>query len=348
MPPAPLKLITEYINGCDISSAEAASIMHAIASQAVPPFQIAALLTAIAIRGIDLDILDGFSKAALELATPANLGFTDVIDICGTGGDGKGAFNISTTAAFILAGAGLRVAKHGNVGVSSGCGSSDLLPLLGINLSPDVDTLKRSIERNGVCFIHAPHFHPAFKALTPIRKELGFRTVFNALGPLINPCRPSFRLAGVYSFELQRVYSYLLQQKGATERFAVVHTIDGYDEVSLTSKARIVTDLGACELDPDLFKDALAITSAITPKDLMAYPDNALNAKLVEGILKGEERGARRAVVLANAGVAIWCYRARDEGARLDIRRLAESLALAAEALDSGRAYAALKGCRGE
>jgi anthranilate phosphoribosyltransferase len=238
------------------------------------------------------------------------------------------------------------VAKHGNVGVSPGCGSSDILPLLGISLSPDVGHLKRSIERNGVCFIHAPYFHPAFKALAPIRKELGFRTIFNALGPLINPARPSFKLSGVYSFELQRVYSYLFQRRGNRERFGIVHTVDGYDEVSLTSLVRIVTDLGACELDPKVFTDILGDCGGISSRDIRAYSDNADNAKLVERILKGEERGARRAVVLANAGVAIWCRSSPKGATHLDVQRLPECLALALESLDSGRAYAALNGCR--
>jgi anthranilate phosphoribosyltransferase len=330
----------EIIGGSSLTSEEARVLMHSIVSGDISPAQVAGLLTAFAIRGLELELLDGFRRAALELAVPVDLGFSDLIDVCGTGGDGKSTFNISTTVAFVIAGAGYRVAKHGNAAVSSLCGSSNVLEELGIVLSSDPGHLKRSLERTGACFIHAPHFHPAFKRIAPIRQELAIRTVFNALGPLINPAQIAFRYSGVYGLELQRIYSYLLRRRG--ERFAVVHALDGYDEISLTGAARIVSDGGMWELNPQ----ALG-ASRVLPGDISAPKTPAESAKLIELLLKeGAKRAvedralkAKLAVVLANSAVALWCF----EGAK---RELVHYLDIVRESVESGRAYGVLKGSR--
>jgi anthranilate phosphoribosyltransferase len=330
--------VKDIVAGRVLTREESKELMHAIVSGAMPPAQVAALLTTFAVRGLDVDLLDGFAAAARELALPLDLDATDLIDVCGTGGDGTSSFNISTTVAFVIAGAGFRVAKHGNVAVSSSCGSSNVLQELGVELSSDSEHLKRSLDRNGVCFIHAPLFHPAFKRVAPIRQELGFRTVFNALGPLINPAPVLFRYTGVYNLELQRIYSYLLRRRA--ERFAVVHSLDGYDELSLTDAARVVSDSGTWEFTPRSFGMAIVL-----PREIAAPATPRESAMLVEQILRGAgggqrtERMPQRDVVIANAAVALRCY----EGAT---RELVHYIEVARESIESGRAYRVLQGCR--
>jgi len=324
--------IKDIVAGRTLTKAESRALMLAIISGDVVPAKVAALLTAFAIRGIYVELLDGFTEAACEMAVPLDLGFEDLIDVCGTGGDGKSSFNISTCTAFVLAGAGYNVAKHGNVAVSSSCGSSDVLQALGVKLSPDPDHLRRSLERGRVCFIHAPFFHPGLKRIAPIRQELGFRTVFNALGPLTNPASVAFRLSGVYNLELQRIYGYLLQRRG--ERFAVVHTIDGYDEVSLTAPARVVADSGTWELLPEQISSRQLLVS-----EIVAPATPVASARLIEAILCQEASDAQTSVVIANVAVALWCY----ERATKD---LAHYLEVAGESIRSGKAYEALKRCR--
>lgn len=335
--------VHEIVAGRVLTSDESRQLMHTLARGEIPAAQVAALLTTFAVRGLYLDLLDGFVSAARELAEPLDLGVSGqgasgLIDVCGTGGDGKSSFNISTAVAFVLAGAGYRVAKHGNVGVSSSCGSSTVLQELGVELSRDPQRLQRSLDRYGVCFIHAPLFHPAFKRIAPIRHELGFRSVFNALGPLINPAPIQFRYAGVYNLELQRLYSYLLRRRG--ERFAVVHGLDGYDEISLTATARIVAECGVWELaarDLDM--------APVLPHEIVAPPTPRESAKLLERVLQPRDSGgiagriAPRDVVVANAAVAMWCH----EGAT---RERAHYLAVARDSIESGRAYRVLQGCR--
>ena len=325
--------IQDIIAGRNLSVEESKELTYAIISGAIAPAQIAALLTAFAVRGIDVDVLDGFSQAALELARPLDLGRSDLIDVCGTGGDGKSSFNISTTVAFIVAGAGYPVAKHGNVAVSSACGSSNVLQKLGITLSEDASYLRRSLDLHNICFIHAPLFHPAFKQVASLRKELGFRTIFNALGPLINPARVAYQYTGVYNLELQRLYAYLLRRRG--QKFAVVHSLDGYDEISLTAATRVAAHCGTWELSSHQLQSPLLVaedlTAPATPKE---------SAELIESILSGHSTTPQREVVIANAAVALWCY----EDARND---LSHYKAIADESLTSGRAYRVLQGCRG-
>jgi anthranilate phosphoribosyltransferase len=325
--------IHEIIAGRALSVEESKQLTYAIINGAIAPAQIAALLTTFAVRGIDVDVLDGFSQAVLELARPLDLGGRECIDVCGTGGDGKGSFNISTTVAFILAGAGYAVAKHGNVAVSSACGSSNVLQQLGITLSEDASYLRRLLDLHNICFIHAPLFHPAFKQVASLRKELGFRTIFNALGPLINPARVAYQYTGVYNLELQRLYAYLLRRRG--QKFAVVHSLDGYDEISLTAPTRVVAHCGTWELSPHQLQSPILVaedlTAPVTPQE---------SAQLIERILTGNATASQRKVVIANAAVAIWCY----EGARND---LAHCKAIADESLISGSAYRVLQGCRG-
>src|ERR1700744_1115697 len=221
--------------------------------------QIAAFMTAYCMRSITVDELEGFRDAMLDLCLPADLETNELIDLCGTGGDGKDTFNISTLASFIVAGAGYKVAKHGNYGVSSGCGSSNVIEFLGYKFTNDVDQLKTNIDKANICFLHAPLFHPAMKTVAPIRRELGVKTFFNMLGPLVNPAKPENQLVGVFNLELARVYAYLYQKSDV--KYTILNALDGYDEVSLTcdfktfsaegERINSIEDLGFSKLNPN-------------------------------------------------------------------------------------------------
>src|ERR1700753_1775420 len=220
--------------------------------------QMAAFMTAYCMRSITVSELEGFRDAMLDLCLPVDLETNDLIDLCGTGGDGKDTFNISTLASFVVAGAGYKVAKHGNYGVSSGCGSSNVMEFLGYQFTNDVDKLKISTDKANICFLHAPLFHPAMKTVAPIRRELGVKTFFNMLGPMVNPAKPKNQMVGVYNLELARMYAYLYQR--SDKQYTILNALDGYDEISLTcdfktfSAAReqvnSVEDLGFEKLKP--------------------------------------------------------------------------------------------------
>lgn len=321
-------LVEDILEGRRLSVEEGRSLMEEMLHDQFPLPRVAALVTCIRVRGVTVDLLDGFSQALLDAATPVDLRTDNLVDVCGTGGDGKDSFNISTTVAFILAGAGYKVAKHGNVAVSSSCGSSNVLEALGVPLTADTSRLQRSLEQSGVCFLHAPLFHPALRRFGPMRKELGFKTVFNALGPLVNPVRPSYQFAGVYNLELQRLYSTLLQRRGG--RFAVVHSLDGYDEVSLTGVARVTTRQGTYELRPrDLG------VSTLSPESIRGPGDAVAGAALITAILEGRGSSAHEDVTCANAAVAIHSFEGGGE--------LSYCMERARESLRSGRALQALR-----
>lgn len=260
--------------------------------------EITAFITVFLMRSITIPELEGFRDALLELSTPVNFDGTPVIDIVGTGGDGKNTFNISTLACFIVAGAGVKVAKHGNYGASSISGSSNVMEQLGYKFSNNNEKLKLELEQTGVCFLHAPLFHPALKAVGGIRKNLGFRTFFNILGPLVNPANPDYQLVGVYNVELARIYNYIFQQ--TTKSFTIIHSLDGYDEISLTNDAKVITKAGEKILTPEIMGKR-----TVQPQDL--YGGNTVEeaAKLFQKILKCEGSWAQNAVVLANAAMAL-------------------------------------------
>jgi anthranilate phosphoribosyltransferase len=234
----------------------------------------------------------------LDLCLPANLGTNDLIDLCGTGGDGKDTFNISTLASFVVAGAGYKVAKHGNYGVSSGCGSSNVMEFLGYQFTNDSGKLNRSVDEANICFLHAPLFHPAMKTVAPIRKELGVKTFFNMLGPMVNPAKPKNQMVGVYNLELARVYAYLYQKSDV--KYTILNALDGYDEISLTGdfktfsaegeKINSIESLGFEKLKPE------EITGGSTVKD---------SADIFMRVLNGEATPAQNNVVLCNAALAI-------------------------------------------
>ena len=230
-------LLNKLLESQTLARNEAFELMHGIAAEKLNHAQMAAVLASFIMRSISLDELLGFREALLELAIKPELNNGDVIDLCGTGGDGKNTFNISTLSAFVVAGAGIPVAKHGNYGVSSTSGSSNVMEYLGYRFSNEQDKLQRELDEAGICFMHAPLFHPALKAVGPVRKELGIKSFFNILGPLVNPALPNYQASGVFNLETGRIYSYLLQKEN--KQFRVVHSLDGYDEISLTADTRV-------------------------------------------------------------------------------------------------------------
>lgn len=321
------ELLERLIQQDSLSVEESRKLMHSILLESTAEAQIAAVLTALQMRGLTLDELDGFSQAVQELCVAVDLGDYSLIDVCGTGGDHKGSFNISTTVAFVLAGAGYKVAKHGNYAVSSSCGSSNVLEALGVTLTADREVALRGLQQAGVCFLHAPLFHPVLKRVQPVRKSLGMRTVFNVLGPLVNPAKPQFHYAGVYNLELQRLYSYLFTRRG--KRFAVVHSLDGYDEISLTGTARVASVDGIADLSSRDFGfdvvEAEQLRGGETPKQ---------SAAIVRAVLEGSATAAQESAVVANAAVAMWRYEGRGS--------LGEWVEKATDSIRSGRARGAL------
>jgi anthranilate phosphoribosyltransferase len=249
-------------------------------------------------RSITIDELLGFRDALLSLAVKVDLKEPKVMDIVGTGGDGKNTFNISTLACFIVAGTGKKVAKHGNYGASSISGSSNVMEQLGYRFTNDVDRLRRELATANICFLHAPLFHPALKVVGPIRKNLGVRTFFNMLGPLVNPASPETQLIGVYSLEMARIYNYVLQNSGRA--FTIIHGLDGYDEISLTNDTKVITEQGEKIYSPRELGKRLVIA-----EDLSGGATLEEAAGIFRNVISGNGTWAQNAVVLANAAMAL-------------------------------------------
>jgi len=260
--------------------------------------QMAAFMTAYCMRSITVNELEGFRDAMLELCMQVDLGTHDLIDLCGTGGDGKDTFNISTLASLVVAGTGHKVAKHGNYGVSSGCGSSNVMEFLGCRFTNDRDKLRENIEKANICFLHAPLFHPAMKTVAPIRKELGVKTFFNMLGPLVNPAKPKNQLVGVFNLELARIYAYLYQKSDT--KYTIVNALDGYDEVSLTC------DFKTFSADGERINsiESLGFTR-LSPREILGGGTISDSAEIFMSVLNGTATAAQNNVVLANAALAL-------------------------------------------
>jgi anthranilate phosphoribosyltransferase len=290
--------------------------------------EVTAFMTVYLMRSITIAELQGFRDALLELCIPANLAEYAAMDIVGTGGDGKNTFNISTLACFIVAGTGQKVAKHGNYGASSVSGASNVMEQLGYTFSNDNAKLKKQIETANICFLHAPLFHPALKAVGPIRKNLAMRTFFNMLGPMANPANPAYQLVGVYNLEMARIYNYLLQLSG--KPFTIIHSLDGYDEISLTSDTKVITQQGEQIMTPEQLGKRM-----VSAQDISGGNSVEEAAKIFSTILKGEGSWAQNAVVLANAAMALSCTGKYDN--------YDAAYQSAVESLESGNAYNALK-----
>jgi len=291
-------ILNRLINQENISSEEAKNVLVNISKGSYNQSQIASFLTVYMMRSITLNELEGFRNALLELCIPINLSEYDTIDLCGTGGDGQDTFNISTLASFVTAASGVHVAKHGNYGVSSASGSSNVMEYLGIQFSNNEDFLKQCLDKAGICVLHAPLFHPAMKNVAPIRRELGVKTFFNMLGPMVNPSFPKHQLVGVFSLELQRLYSYLYQKTDTN--YTIVHALDGYDEISLTGNTKIVSRNTESLLAP---KDLNL--EIIEKSDIYGGDSVKKAAQIFTSILDGNGTDSQNNVVCANAGLAI-------------------------------------------
>ena len=292
------KILLYLLEHKTLSRAAAKDVLMQMSEGKFNESELAAFITVFLMRSITIDELLGFRDALLELSVKINLGDEPVMDIVGTGGDGKDTFNISTLACFIVAGAGVKVAKHGNYGASSISGSSNVMEQLGYRFSNQQEKLKKELDAANICFLHAPLFHPALKVVGPIRKNLGVRTFFNMLGPLVNPASPATQLIGVYSLEMARIYNYVLQQTG--KPFTIIHSLDGYDEVSLTNDTKVITASGE-----KIYSARELGKRQVLPEDLSGGETLEEAANLFRNIINGNGTWAQNAVVLANAALAL-------------------------------------------
>lgn len=322
------KILEQLFAHKSLSRASAKEALVGIGKGLYNEHEVTAFMTVYLMRSITIEELQGFRDALLELCVPIDLNGHETIDIVGTGGDGKNTFNISTLSCFIVAGTGQKVAKHGNYGASSISGASNVMEQLGYKFKNDKDRLKKEVEESNICFLHAPMFHPALKTVGPIRKNLGMRTFFNMLGPMVNPASPKFQLVGVYNLEMARVYNYLLQQGNSA--FTIIHSLDGYDEISLTNDTKVITNQGERIMTPEQLGKR-----AVTPADIYGGSSVEEAAKLFTKILKGEGSWAQNAVVLANAAMALHCTG--------NHKTYEQAYAAAVESLESGKANAAFK-----
>jgi anthranilate phosphoribosyltransferase len=324
-----MKKILQYLfEHKTLSRQQAKDVLLDISKGQYNDAEISSFITVFLMRSITIAELEGFRDALLELCLKVDLNGHSVMDIVGTGGDGKNTFNISTLSCFIVAGAGQKVAKHGNYGASTISGASNVMEKIGYKFKNDNDALKREVETANICFMHAPIFHPALKAVGGIRKSLGIRTFFNMLGPMVNPAFPSFQLVGVYNLEMARIYNYLLQQTSAA--FTIIHGLDGYDEISLTNDTKVITAKGEKILAPEQLGKRMVNADDIKGGNSV---DDA--AKIFLTILKGKGSWAQNAVVLANAAMALNCtgnYASYEDAWQASV-----------ESLESGKAYRCLE-----
>jgi anthranilate phosphoribosyltransferase len=317
--------LKQLFNHQTLSREQARNILVNISKDAYQKSEVVAFITAFMMRPITVDELSGFKDALLELCIPIDLSDFNAIDMCGTGGDGKNTFNISTLASFVVAGAGSKVAKHGNYGVSSSCGSSNVMEFFGYQFTNNADRLKQQIDQAGICFLHAPLFHPAMKSVAPIRKELRLKTFFNMLGPLVNPSFPPNQLVGVYSLELARLYQYILQN--TEKKYTILHALDGYDEISLTGDFKTINNSGEQLLTPNDLN-----MSTLNESQLHGGTSIKEAADIFASILDNKGTEAQNNVVIANAAMALNCMEPQQS--------LDHHVAIARNSLESGKAKA--------
>ena len=322
------KLLQYLFEHKTLSYQQAKETLIAISNNAYNDTEVTAFITVFLMRSITIEELQGFRDALLELCVKVNLEQNKTIDIVGTGGDGKNTFNISTLACFIVAGTGQKVAKHGNYGATSISGASNVMENLGYKFSSDSNKLKHEVEAANICFMHAPLFHPALKTVAPIRKNIGLRTFFNMLGPMVNPAQPTYQLVGVYNLEMARLYNYLLQQKQTP--FTIIHSLDGYDEISLTNDTKVITNKGEFLFTPEELGKR-----SVEPQDIYGGNTAEEAAKLFVKICKGEGTWAQNAVVLANAAMALRCTKTYNH--------YNEAYDAAVESLETGKAFYCLE-----
>ncbi len=316
-----------------LSREESKVVLKNIAQGQYNEAEIAAFLSVYIMRGMSVEELAGFREAMLSLCLPLEVDAFDPIDLCGTGGDGKNTFNISTLASFVVAGAGGKVAKHGNYGVSSASGSSNVLEYFGYEFTNEADILKKELDEVGLCFLHAPLFHPAMKNVAPVRQKLAVKTFFNMLGPMVNPTFPRRQMVGVFDLEIARLYHYLYQK--LDKRFSIIHSLDGFDEISLTGEAKWVSNEGERIVTP-----AELGMEQVDEKELHGGSTVEEAAGIFQRILNGEGTRSQNEVVIANAGIALHCIHPD--------RSIEDCIGMARESLESGEAMKRFKKLLGE
>ena len=324
-----MKKILQYLfEHKTLSRQQAFDTLISISRGVYNEHEVTSFVTVFLMRSITIEELQGFRDALLELCVKLDLNGYPTVDIVGTGGDGKNTFNISTLSCFIVAGAGQKVAKHGNYGATSVSGASNVMEQLGYKFKNDNELLKREIDEANICFLHAPMFHPALKTVGALRRNLGIRTFFNMLGPMVNPAFPAYQLVGVYNLEMARIYNYLLQLSG--KAFTIIHSLDGYDEISLTGDTKVITNEGERIMTPEQIGKRMVMAEDI-------YGGNTVEeaARLFSRIIKGEGTYAQNAVVLANSAMALHCtgtYKTYEDAYNA-----------AVESLDGGKAFQCLQ-----
>lgn len=322
------KILETLFQHQTLSREEAKKILGHISEGKFNASEVSSFLTVFRMRSITVEELSGFRDGMRERCIPIDLNEFNPVDLCGTGGDGKDTFNISTLASFVAAGAGVKVAKHGNYGVSSSCGSSNVMEYLGYQFTNDPTKLKQQIDQSGICFLHAPLFHPSMKNVAPIRKDIGVKTFFNMLGPMVNPASPKNQMVGVYSLELQRYYKYIYEKEDISYR--IVHNMDGYDEISLTAPTKVITPY-----EEYMFQPEEVTKEKIRPEDLYGGKTVKESAEIFIRILNREGSHGQNKAVIANAAMAIQAVYPE--------KNLEDCLYMATESLESKKAQLALK-----
>ena len=321
-------LLKDLYNHKIMSKEESKAALISLTDGSANSSQISSFLTVFLLRDITSEELDGFREAMIELSLDVNIDGDELIDLCGTGGDGKDTFNISTISSFVVAGSGIKVAKHGNYGVSSSCGSSNIISHLGHEFSNDISSLKYSLDKSNLCFLHAPLFHPSLKNISPVRIELGVKTFFNMLGPMVNPIQPKSQLVGVFNSNIFRLYSHIYSK--TNKSYCIVHSIDGYDEVSLTGSFKLFSNNQDLMLEPkDLGFNVIDSVKLSGGKNIKE------SSKIFLDILKNKGTSEQVDAVLANSGLAIYCAK--------KLNSIKEGIEIARESLESGKAYNCLK-----
>ena len=322
------QILSRLFNHEELTTEEAKNLLLNITEGRYNDTQIASLITVFQMRGIKVDELIGFREALLTTRVPVDLDAYRPIDIVGTGGDGKNTFNISTCACFVVAGAGYHVAKHGNYGATSVSGASNVMEQHGVKFTNEQDRLTRSMEACGMVYMHAPLFNPALKSVAPVRKALQIRTIFNLLGPLVNPCKPTYQLLGVADLPQMRLYTNVFQRLGIG--FAVVNNLDGYDEISLTDQFKVMTGRYETIYSPKELGFSLARQEELFGG---STPEEA--ARIFDHVLENRATRAQTDCVLINASFAIQAMEAE--------KPIEECVAIARESLESGRALGTFK-----
>jgi len=321
-------LLKDLYNHKIMSKEESKAALISLTDGSANSSQISSFLTVFLLRDITSEELDGFREAMIELSIDVDIDGDELIDLCGTGGDGKDTFNISTISSFVVAGSGIKVAKHGNYGVSSSCGSSNIISHLGHEFSNDISSLKYSLDKSNICFLHAPLFHPSLKNISPVRIELGVKTFFNMLGPMVNPIQPKSQLVGVFNSNIFRLYSHIYSK--TNKSYCIVHSIDGYDEVSLTGSFKLFSNNQDLMLEPkDLGFNVIDSVKLSGGKNIKE------SSKIFLDILKNKGTSEQVDAVLANSGLAIYCAK--------KLNSIKDGIEIARESLESGKAYNCLK-----